>query len=128
MPSGFSDHDNPSPAIPLPLLFLNPMLCPFLHFSGIGCFRWLILSCREIQRRQVVKASLGHCGGDYLSTCQNCRRGQLGKSMYRAPRRDPNTVDVDAVAVGEGSENPNWRERRGGLCETERKKRQATRR
>jgi len=33
-------------------------------------------------------------------------------------------MDVDAVAVGEGSDSPNWRERRGGLSETERKERQ----
>ena len=33
-------------------------------------------------------------------------------------------MDVDAVAIGEGSDTPNWRGRRGDLRETERKKRQ----
>jgi len=66
-------------------------------------------------------------GGGYLKTCQNRRRRQLGKSMYQAPQRDPDAVDVNTVAVGEGSESPNWQEQQGGSSETERKKQQVTR-
>jgi len=34
---------------------------------------WQAAAQCKVQRRQLVFASLGPCGGDFLSTCQNCR-------------------------------------------------------
>jgi hypothetical protein len=59
--------------------------------------------------------SLGPRGGDYLSTCE-----PPGRPTQRESQRDPDTMDVDTVAIGEG-DRTGWRER-GRLSKVERKK------
>ena len=81
---------------------------------------WQAAARREVQRHRLIFASLGPCGGDYLSTRQNRRREALRGPPQRRSQRDPDAMDVDATSISEG-DRTGWRDR-GGLSETEKKK------
>jgi len=73
----------------------------------VGIDQWQTATWKEVQRWCLIFASLGPCGGDYLSTRQNRQRE---KTMNWVVQRDPDAMDVDTMVVREGSNSSNWRE------------------
>ena len=81
---------------------------------------WYAAAREEVTRRQMIRASMGPRKKEYMN--KKPHREPSGKFGFK--KRDPNAMEIDAAVVGEGSDSPNWRERRGSLTEQEKKKRQ----
>ena len=82
---------------------------------------WYAAAREEMTRQQMIRASLGPRKKEYMN--KKTHREPNGKFGFK--KKDPNAMEIDAAIIGEGSDSPNWRERRGGLTEQERKKRQS---
>ena len=54
----------------------------------------------------------------------NKRPHQESSGKFGFKKKDPNTIEIDAAIVGEGSDSPNWRKCHGNLTEQEKKKHQ----
>jgi len=83
---------------------------------------WRATARRKIQRRLVL-ANLG-LRNEHPMARRNCLKEALRRPAQRQPQRDPDTRDVDATILGDGSHNET-RERFGGASEAERRKRSA---
>ena len=81
---------------------------------------WYAAAREEVTRRQMIRASMGPRKKEYMN--KKPHREPSGKFGFK--KKDPNAMEIDAAVVGEGSDSPNWRERRGSLTEQEKKKRQ----
>ena len=66
----------------------------------------------------MIRASLGPRKKEYMN--KKTHREPNGKFGFK--KKDLNAMEIDAAITGEGSDSPNWRERRGSLTEQERKK------
>ena len=66
----------------------------------------------------MIRTSLGPRKKEYM----NKKTHQEPNGKFRFKKKDPNAMEIDAAITGEGSDSPNWRERRGSLTEQERKK------
>ena len=81
---------------------------------------WYTAAREEMTRRQMICASLGPRKKEYM----NKRPHQEPSGKFGFKKKDPNAMEIDAAIAGEGSDSPNWCERRGSLTEQEKKMRQ----
>ena len=79
---------------------------------------WYTATREEMQCQQMIRTSLGPRKKEYMN--KKTYREPNGKFGFK--KKDPNTMEIDAAVVGEGSDSPNWRERHGSLTEQEKKK------
>ena len=84
---------------------------------------WQATARRKVQRRRLVFASLGPCGGDFLSTRQNRRRDPLRRPQGQQPQRDPDAMDIDMVSFGGKEEGGGGTRNYGNISKEERQKR-----